>query len=330
MTKANSNLQFHLTTNANEIILRECLFQLYDIQSKIEIFSNFLSNKRIIMFLSFRLQNVEIKYFNFEKECYVIIKTLIEVRWLIIDSRFLIMIYINYETLKSIFVIEQIEKKRIIIWLNRLKKFDLKLHHQFSRCQHIELANVLSKMFIRLHFTNNIDFSKKLTTFVIEIDKKRFNESKFQEIKQHNDFLNYMIEKNLKKYKRFSIYRQIMKYLLKEKKLMNVQNVSRNCKKTLRWLTKYYRLFTFNESRHLRYQKNNDAINICIVEKKIKKFLKINHENHEHFVSTFTFDYFVNKTYWSNKMTNVKKWCQNCHVCQTRFRKSMKNISLFI
>ena len=62
MIETNFQLQYHLTIDANEKILKICLFQLHDIFANIEITSKFLINEKIIMFMSFRLQNVEIRY----------------------------------------------------------------------------------------------------------------------------------------------------------------------------------------------------------------------------------------------------------------------------
>ena len=77
---------------------------------------------------------------------------------------------------------------------------------------------------------------------------------------------------------------------------MNVFEISKNKKKTLRKLIEFYRLSMFNESKHLKYKKNTGKINVCIVEKKKKNFKTI-YENYEHYVSTFTFDFLIAKIY---------------------------------
>ena len=55
MIEINSDLQYHLIADASESALEECLFQLHNIESGIKTTSKFLSNERIIIFLSFRL-----------------------------------------------------------------------------------------------------------------------------------------------------------------------------------------------------------------------------------------------------------------------------------
>ena len=51
----NSNLQYHLVANISEFAFEKCLFQLHNIEFNIKITSKFLSNERIVIFLSFRL-----------------------------------------------------------------------------------------------------------------------------------------------------------------------------------------------------------------------------------------------------------------------------------
>ena len=73
----------------------------------------FLPNERIIMFLSFRLQDAETRYSNSERECFAIVKSLAEIRWLVMRSKHPVMIYTDHEALKPIFATEQTEKGRI-------------------------------------------------------------------------------------------------------------------------------------------------------------------------------------------------------------------------
>ena len=80
MTKTNSIFQFHLITNANETKLKICLFQLQNIETKIEIISKLLIHEKMFMFLFYRLNDAKTRYSNFERECYVIMKNLVEIK----------------------------------------------------------------------------------------------------------------------------------------------------------------------------------------------------------------------------------------------------------
>ena len=80
MTKTNSSFQFHLITNISETKLKVCLFQLQNIEAKIKIISKLLIHERMFMFLFYRLNDAETRYSNSERECYVIVKSLIEIK----------------------------------------------------------------------------------------------------------------------------------------------------------------------------------------------------------------------------------------------------------
>lgn len=60
--------------------------------------------ERIVMFLSFRLSDAETRYSNPERECLAVVKCLAEVRWMIIGSKFLVMIYSDHSALKTILI----------------------------------------------------------------------------------------------------------------------------------------------------------------------------------------------------------------------------------
>ena len=83
-------------------VLDEIFFQLKDTPAGTEAVNKHKSDIRIIMFLSFRLEDVETRYTTIEQESLIIIKSLAEVRWLVVGNKYLIKIYIDYFILKSI------------------------------------------------------------------------------------------------------------------------------------------------------------------------------------------------------------------------------------
>ena len=88
---------------------------MHDTFSDIETILKLFLNERINLFMFFKLQNVEIRYLNLKRKCFVIVKCLTKIKWMIIKNKYFIMIYIDHEALKSIFVINQTKKKQIII-----------------------------------------------------------------------------------------------------------------------------------------------------------------------------------------------------------------------
>lgn len=125
------------------------LFQTEGVEVGTEATPKFRKNERINMFLSFRLSDAETRYVNLERECLAIVKCLNKVRWLVIGSKFSVIIYSDHHALSNIFIKGDSTKARINIWLDRLSEFDLKVAHRSSRDQHIGLADGLSRMPIR-------------------------------------------------------------------------------------------------------------------------------------------------------------------------------------
>lgn len=150
--EVNLTAQYHLIINASKRDVSEVLFQLKEVLIETEAIFKLLSNKRIIMFLSFKLENAEIKYFNLKCKCLAVIKCLTKIKWLIIENDHSVLIYLNHEALKFIFIIKNIDQIKIVDWMNRLKEYNLKLTYCSSRNQHIEIADELSKIFTRLMF----------------------------------------------------------------------------------------------------------------------------------------------------------------------------------
>ena len=124
MSGVDSKLQFHLATDASETGLGGCVFQLHGTESGTEVTSKLLPHERIIMFLSYKLKDAETRYSNSERGCFAIVKALAEIRWLVIGSKYPVMIYTDHEALKAIFATENTEKGRIATWLDMLGDFD--------------------------------------------------------------------------------------------------------------------------------------------------------------------------------------------------------------
>lgn len=115
-----------------------------------EAATKFADNEQIVMFLSYRLTDAETRYGNSELECLAVVRCLTEVKWLVINNPYKILIYLDHCALQEIFSKGDSEKARINAWLDRFSEFNIQLVHQPSRDQHIGLADGLSRMPTRL------------------------------------------------------------------------------------------------------------------------------------------------------------------------------------
>ncbi len=89
------------------------------------------------MFLSYRLTDAETRYGNSERDCLAVVRCLTEIKWVVINSLYKILIYLDHRALQDIFTKGDSEKARINAWLDRFSGFNIQLVHQPSRDQHI-------------------------------------------------------------------------------------------------------------------------------------------------------------------------------------------------
>ena len=110
------------------------LFQLRDVPPGTVMTRKLFEKGYIVMFISQRLSDTEQKYQNTEREALAVLRGLEEARWLIVGSKFPVMVYTDHAALLS--VLKESTKKvggtyqgRISSWLMRLAEYDIQYHH---------------------------------------------------------------------------------------------------------------------------------------------------------------------------------------------------------
>lgn len=104
MGRADPAVQYHLTTNASKWYLGGVLFQLIDAFLGMEAMHSYKEYTRIIMFMFFRLEDIETRYDTIEKEALAVVRCLAKVRWLVMGSKYPTKLYIDHSALESIFI----------------------------------------------------------------------------------------------------------------------------------------------------------------------------------------------------------------------------------
>ncbi len=100
MGGANPAVQYHLATDASKWCLGGVLFQLIDASHGIEATNSYTKHMRIIMFMSFRLEDAETRYDTTEREALAVVRCLAEVRLLVTRSEYPTKLYTNHSALK--------------------------------------------------------------------------------------------------------------------------------------------------------------------------------------------------------------------------------------
>lgn len=73
-----------------------------------------------------------------------------EIKWLVTNNPYEILIYSNHYALQDIFLKSNSKKAKINKWLNLFSEFNLRLIHQLSKDQYIDLADGLSQILTKL------------------------------------------------------------------------------------------------------------------------------------------------------------------------------------
>jgi hypothetical protein len=139
-------LQYHLTANASKRIIEACLFQLHEVSSDTQMKSTLKNKIKVVMFMSFKLNDTETRYSNIERECLIIMNALTKIKWLVLDNQWKTICYTNHHALNSIMIKDSKKYEKIIIWQNRLKEYDIKIMHKLFTNVMIEITDELSKL----------------------------------------------------------------------------------------------------------------------------------------------------------------------------------------
>jgi len=85
--------------------------------------------ERVIQFISQRFTDTKTHYLDIEKECLAILRALDEVRFIVVASRYLVVVYTDFGALVSIWKNNDMHK-RIARWQVKMAEYDIDLRHK--------------------------------------------------------------------------------------------------------------------------------------------------------------------------------------------------------
>ena len=153
MALPDSDRQYHLAVDASKRGVGGALFQLEGINAHTEA-TNSLAHRdaeRIIMFISFKLEDAETRYSNSEREALAVIRCLAEVRWMVISSPYPVLVYTDHEALRVLLTgLDNDAHGRIAKWQERLGEYNFHLLHRAATTHFMGIADGLSRLPLRL------------------------------------------------------------------------------------------------------------------------------------------------------------------------------------
>ena len=139
--------QYHLAVDARRRGIGGVLFQLDGIAEHVEANNSteHQGRERILMFLSFKLDNAETRYSNSERESLAVVRCLAEVKWIVIASPYSILVYTDHEALKVLLTkIDNDAHGSIAKWQERLGEYNFRLIHRTASTHFMGIEDGLS------------------------------------------------------------------------------------------------------------------------------------------------------------------------------------------
>ena len=153
MAQPDSDQQYHLAVDASKRGIGGALFQLEGVAPHTEATNSVAhrDSERMIMFLSFKLEDAETRYSNSEREALAVIRCLALVRWMVISSLYPLLVYTDHEALRVLLTgLDNDAHGRIVKWQERLGENDFRLLHRAANTHFMGIADGLSRLPSRL------------------------------------------------------------------------------------------------------------------------------------------------------------------------------------
>ena len=164
-SEANDNRQYHLCTDASKTGAGGVLFQLSDSEVGIAMTKELWSQLSIIVFMSYQFTPTQTRYHTIERECLAVVKSLDEVRWIVKDSKYPVMLYTDYQALLKVLKSKDITG-RILRWQLALSEYDLDIYYVLGK--NLAVANDLSRI-EKYPSRIAIDEESTMTSFAAEV-----------------------------------------------------------------------------------------------------------------------------------------------------------------
>lgn len=302
MSGGDPNKQYYLATDALLHGLGGVLFQIDDLDEpeaplgakKRRAYPK--GRERVIMFISQRFNDAETRYHTTEREALAVLRCLEEVRWLVIGSKYLVIVYTDHEALVSILNKGDTAKGRIVGWQIRFSEYD------FNVRRVKEDENRLADGMLRLP----PDFMSPAREQGTEPDLEnvmlleRDNWEPWLQDEWYGEIVHYKVFGTLKsrsgdKRKERQIRLQSHKYRLIETEQPGTRYVQRAL---------------------ARVESREGGLSRCVRKHEVVGILERYHERHGHFVAAIMARNLVGKWYWPGRSGDIQQWCRSCEACQ--------------
>lgn len=272
MGEADLAIQYHVATDASKWCLGGVLFQLVDAPPGTEATHSYKENLRIIIFMSFRLEDAETRYGTTEKEALAVVRCLAKVRWLVTGSKYPTKLYTDHSASKSIFTQGSDAHEKIVCWMDRLTEYDYEVHYRPCKANIMRIADGMSRLPAKYsqHVTP-VNLEKMVLT--VTLIQSRFP------ILSSLSSDRPTPERSHRAYRLSDWYGKIISFYLDGPSAL--ENISSTEKRAVKQARVKYRV----TDQHLFYIKRGGETAKCPLPHEIPAILKWAHDEHGHFAN---------------------------------------------
>ena len=358
MAPADPTLQYHLAVDASQRGIGGALFQLHGIEAHTEATNSqeHREAERIILFISFKLEDAERRYTNPEREALAVMKGLAEVKWLIVASPYPTIVYTDHQALKTLLTGPSNDShRRIANWQQRLSEYDMILVHRKANTHFMGIADGMSRLpsclMGRAYMEDAIGMDAGplwLGETTEESGEDMGLRRKEQEDSAGGNMVMGMAVRSVgrnegdmeegsrvleegasvmkwRRWKKFLLsifFRKVMLFKLggiSELTKPEVDIGRNEAKRIVKLGEKFVLAETGGggeNSGRLFYRERDGSLAGCVVEEEVDEVLRSAHDAHGHFMHGITSGRLFGRYYWPTRNADVARWIATCDSCQ--------------
>lgn len=294
MSGADDSLQMHLATDASKYCLGGVLFQLPGEPSGTEAQDRHKNSFKVIMFMSFKLEEPETRYHTTEREALAVVRCMAEAKCFIMGHQFPTMLYTDHQALESIMRVGTDAHGRIARWMDRLTEYDYIIKHRPCKANIMGLADGMSRMPGRYSQAAVAEDAERMA-MAVTLPQPR---TALPVVKSHI------------KYRESKWYGNVVSFLLDGPEAL--KDLGKNESRNIKRLSFKYKL----TDQHLLYTEQSGEMAKCLLPHEVRQVLEWAHDEHGHFSIAITLHKLRGQWWWPHRTSDVERHCWTCHVCQ--------------
>lgn len=309
--------QFHIASDTSELATGGVVFQLEDQPLGTHVTDRNMTSVRVLMFLSFKLEDSETRYSTGERETLGVIRCLLEARPWIIESPYPTIVYTDHLNMLSSLSTGGVPVGRVAQWIDEVNLFDLEMVHRPNTTQIIKIADGLSRLTsptatkVDKDVREQIPHVEKVTACLGRPHVANANTGTMLPYAPRNmrQFLPPGITLDVVHIGKSRWYEGVVRFLLGGNAAIHdyPQPLRRKIKRDA---------VSFQIDNGVLYREDMGGDRaVCVAEDEVERAMRWAHDNHGHFAIAATIHKLRGNMWWPKRYQSVVEYIQSCAPC---------------